>query len=99
MTNEGTAEIARALDSANKGRWSSQHLELQDNRKFLLVSVAVPDDMPQQEIEAIRADIRVILRRTVPPRTDDYAWTAVIKKRGAVVDSLMGGCSGLLPEI
>jgi hypothetical protein len=35
----------------------------------------------------------------MPDRPDDYSWSAVIKQKGVVMQSLMGGCSGSLPEI
>jgi hypothetical protein len=69
-----------------------------DDGKFLLVSIDLEPGAEVRTLGRIRADIRGIRKSKIAPRPADYAWTAVIKKRGTVVDSLMGGCSGKLPE-
>lgn len=99
MDSDILVNVGQRLELENGGRWKDQHLELQDEQRSILVSVSVSDEMPQREVETVRADIRGVLKAEVPPRSEDYAWTAVIKKRGVVVDSLMGGCTSGLPEI
>ena len=90
--------LASKLEAANGGRWSDFHAEFQDDGRFVLVSVEV-GPLSHLELEAVRADLRSVLRCSMPDRPDDYSWSAVIKQNGVVMQSLMGGCSGSLPEI
>jgi hypothetical protein len=92
-------DIETLLNGANGGRWTDQRLEQQDDGQFLLVSVEIEPDLDLSSIEQIRADIRAILKAKVATRPIEYSWMAVLKKRGAVVESLMGGSSDGLPEV
>jgi len=92
-------DIEHELNGVNRDRWSAQHLEFQDNQELVFVSVTVATGTSAAEIEGIRADIRAVLKRLVPPRPSNYSWTAVVKKGNKVVESLMGGALRDLPEI
>jgi hypothetical protein len=99
VTADDVRIVESLLDQANGGRWTNQRLEQQDDGQFLLVSVEMDPNAEIRAIERVRADIRAILKSKLPLRPTDYAWMAVIKKQGTVIDSLMGGCSGNLPEV
>ena len=97
MNSKLIADLSRRLGAIARGRWSELHFEYQDSGKFLLVSVESRAE--GAELEAVRADLRAVLKGAMPDREDDYSWSAVVKRDGVVVDSLMGGCSGSLPEL
>jgi len=66
-------EIGRLLDDINAGRWQGQALELQDGGAFLLVSIEVELSTDVRTMEAIRADIRKVLKARVPSRETEYS--------------------------
>ena len=90
--------LSREVEAVNGGHWTNFYAEFQDGGQFVLVSVEVAA-LNAVEMEAVRAILRSVLKGSMPDRPDDYSWSAVIKQRGVVVESLMGGCSGRLGEI
>jgi len=89
--------LSQRIEAICDGRWRNLHIEYQDEGKFLLVSVE--SDAQGREMETIRVDLTGILKSSMPDRKEDYSWSAVIKRNGVVVESLMGGGSGSLPEL
>ncbi|MES1264376.1 MAG: hypothetical protein ABUU24_01850 [Variovorax sp.] len=99
MTTEEIDGINSQIEALNGGRWLSHNFEQQDDGQFLLIEIEVDPSTDGEVVEAIRADVRAVLRIRVPNRESNYSWMGVIKKNGVVIQSLMGGAAGTLPEI
>ena len=87
-----TTALTTHLDGVNGVKlWS----EIQDGGEFLLLGVDTLNETGQQS--DLRDFLKVAaahLENAIPPREGDYRWMVVIRVRGTVVDSVMGGWSG-----
>ena len=75
--------------------WLSYATELQDDAKFLLVTVQMPPHLSKQRYRSECDEIRRIVADKIPPRKGDYSWMAIIKSEGQVVESVT---PEILPE-
>lgn len=90
---EAVAAIEEKLDASNGGKWERLVLELQDDSRFLLVTVELDKAKTKLEVQEICEVVRNNVATKIPSRDDDYSWMCVVMHQGSVVASTMGGWS------
>ncbi|MRD46061.1 hypothetical protein [Caenimonas koreensis] len=83
-------EISRALDSLVK----SVQMEIQDEVEFLLLRIERDSMGSESETKQIIEIAVSILAKLIRPRQGDYAWMVNVERRGALLDSEVGGRAG-----
>ncbi|MFJ2988661.1 hypothetical protein ACIPF8_12400 [Collimonas sp. NPDC087041] len=90
ITQSFVNEVLRLLQNETCFKEESISFEIQDDYKFLLISIST-DDFPEDESLSSFKNVGHLLHRFIPGRRGDYSWMVNFTKKGKVVNSYFGG--------
>ncbi len=64
--------------------------EIQDDFQLLFISVD-SDELGESDLDALAARIALVLKKSMPVRTQDFSWVVGFLHAGEVVESCFGG--------
>jgi hypothetical protein len=90
FTQSFVNEVLRLLQDETRFKKESISFEIQDDYKFLLISISI-DDFPEDESLSSLKNVGHLLNRFIPGRRGDYSWMVNFTKKGKVFNSYFGG--------
>ena len=83
-------QVKQSLAKSHDASWERIAYELQDDFRFLLISIQVDDEQRNPaNIARICAAVRSAVKQVpIPKRKDDYSWMAVVTHGDVTIESI-----------
>ena len=90
ISHKTVTEIRKELLRARgQNAWTSFSTELQDDSRFLLISVELPYNAGEQQYKDACKALQSIVADRILPVPLEYSWMGVVTVGGKVVESVM----------